>query len=348
MEFPICILHWYCKNQRNLPWRESKEPYKVWISEIILQQTRVAQGLGYYNRFVATFPNIKDLALASEDEVLKLWQGLGYYSRARNIHFTAKYIYNELNAEFPKDYKGLLKLKGIGPYTAAAISSICYNEKQAVVDGNVYRVLARVFDVSCPINSTYGIKEFQLLANSLISADNPGDYNQGLMELGATVCTPKKPDCENCPLQSKCIAFSKNKINELPVKEKKIKVRNRYLNYYCIEHQEHLLINKREEKDIWLNLYDFPLEELSSDAVLVNEFPNKYLLSVIGDVDFTVERIVNYKHKLSHQNLHIKIQHVKPETLKVQNKYTLLTKREVLALPVPKPIEEFLKILFDN
>ena len=194
MEFSNHIVQWFNKNQRNLPWRTSKDPYKIWISEIILQQTRVAQGISYYNNFINTFSNVSALAEAKEEDVLKLWQGLGYYSRARNIHFTAKYIKEELNGHFPDQYIELLKLKGIGPYTAAAISSICFNEKRAAVDGNVYRVLARVFNINTPTNSTSGIKEFQKLADNLISSENPGDYNQGLMELGATVCTPKKTD----------------------------------------------------------------------------------------------------------------------------------------------------------
>lgn len=346
MEFSTYTLHWYYKNQRDLPWRASKEPYKVWISEIILQQTRVAQGIDYYEAFVAAFPTIKDLALADEEQVLKLWQGLGYYSRARNIHFTAKYIYFNLQNKFPTNYKDLLKLKGVGPYTAAAISSICYNEKQAAVDGNVYRVLSRVFNINTPINSSAGIKEFQCLADSLINTQSPGDYNQALMELGAIICTPKKANCQQCPLQSKCIAFSKNLVGELPVKEKKIIIKNRFLNYYCIEHQNQILINKREKKDIWLNLYDFPVDEFNSAIEFANEAPSEYLLNLVGGQDFVVKKSISYKHKLSHQHLHINIQHIKPVNYIIQNKYILLNKIEILKLPVPKPIEEFLKELF--
>jgi A/G-specific adenine glycosylase len=345
VEFSSHILLWYYKNLRNLPWRESKDPYKVWISEIILQQTRVAQGLEYYNRFITTFPNIKDLAIAKENEVLKLWQGLGYYSRARNIHFTAKHIFLNLNNVFPTNYKELLKLKGIGPYTASAISSICFNEKRAAVDGNVYRVLARVYDLNTPINSSKGIKEFQNLADSLISSKNPGDYNQGIMELGATVCTPKKTRCNNCPLQSICIAYSKNTIDLLPVKEKKIKIKNRYLNYYCIENEGKLLINRREENDIWYNLYDFPVEEIDSEELFSSEAQSTYLLNIIGRIDYSIEMERSYKHKLSHQNLHINIQHIKTRTLNPNLNYALLKIEEILELPVPKPIEKFISEL---
>lgn len=342
MEFSSRILHWYYKNKRNLPWRASKETYKVWISEIILQQTRVAQGMDYYTKFVATFPIINDLAKAEEEEVLKLWQGLGYYSRARNIHFTAKYICTHLEGNFPNNYKELLKLKGIGPYTAAAISSICFKEKQAAVDGNVYRVLSRVFEIKTAINSSKGIKEFQNLADSLICEEEPGDYNQALMELGATVCTPKNTDCHNCPLQSICIGFSKNSFKELPVKERKTKIKDRFFTYYCIEYKDQILLKKREEKGIWQNLYDFPLEESEKEMDQLTEPNVNYLNKLIGDNEFSTEKINCYKHKLSHQHLHIKIKHIKTKYIKKQDKLLLVKKQELSKYPVPKPIEDFL------
>ena len=345
MEFSSRILHWYYKNQRNLPWRASNEAYKVWISEIILQQTRVAQGINYYTNFIATFPSIKDLAEAEEQEVLKVWQGLGYYSRARNIHFTAKHIHFNLNDTFPKNYKELLKLKGVGPYTAAAISSICYKEKQAAVDGNVYRVLARVFEISTAINSSKGIKEFQLLADSLICNEEPGDYNQGLMELGATVCTPKNTDCQNCPLQTICIGFNNNRLDQLPIKDKKTKIRNRYLNYYCIEYKNQIILNKRERKGIWQNLYDFPLEEADKQNDQLSEPDSYYLNKLIGSTKFNVIKNNSYKHKLSHQHLHINIQHVKTDYLDEKNKPFLVRIDKLSKYPVPKPIEAFLEEL---
>ena len=345
MEFSSRILHWYYKNQRNLPWRASNEAYKVWISEIILQQTRVAQGINYYTNFIATFPSVKDLAEAEEQAVLKVWQGLGYYSRARNIHFTAKHIYFNLNDTFPTNYKELLKLKGVGPYTAAAISSICYREKQAAVDGNVYRVLARVFEISTAINSSKGIKEFQLLADSLICNEEPGDYNQGLMELGATVCTPKNTDCHNCPLQSICLGFNNNTFDQLPIKDKKIKIRNRYLNYYCIEYKNQIILNKREGKGIWQNLYDFPLVESDKENDQLSELNSDYLNKLIGSSKFTIIKNSSYKHKLSHQHLHINIQHVKTDYLDEKNKPFLVRIDKLSKYPVPKPIEAFLEEL---
>jgi A/G-specific adenine glycosylase len=347
VKFSSHILRWYHKEHRNLPWRASKEPYKVWLSEIILQQTRVSQGLDYYTKFTSTFPTIKDLALADEQQVLKLWQGLGYYSRARNLHATAKYIHFDLKDLFPTNYKDLLKLKGIGPYTASAISSICFNEKRAAVDGNVYRVLARVFNINTAINSTLGIKEFQLLADSLISEKEPGDYNQGLMELGATVCMPKKVDCCNCPLNSLCLAKHKNTINLLPIKEKKIGIKERHLNYFFIEYKSHFLMNKREGKGIWQNLYDFPLEELNTakEDCITNYKPIKELL---GNKTFTVEKRRVYKHKLSHQNLNITIHHISTKHEPQSNNYSKVNRAEALELPVPKPIEKFFTELFDE
>ena len=348
MKFSSHILLWYRKEHRNLPWRAAKEPYKVWLSEIILQQTRISQGLDYYNKFSFTFPTIKDLALANEQQVLKLWQGLGYYSRARNLHATAKYIHFNLRGEFPSNYKDLLNLKGVGPYTASAISSICFNEKKAAVDGNVYRVLARVFNIKTAINSTLGKKEFQALADSLISEKEPGDYNQALMDLGATVCTPKKADCDNCPLNTLCIARSKNTINQLPVKEKKIKIRDRYLNYFCIEHKNKFLMNKREGKDIWQSLYDFPLEELNTASESPSILNYKPIQELLGDMPFTVEKYREYKHKLSHQNLHITIHHLSTKHNLQTHKYTTVSQMEAVNLPVPKPIEKFLKDIFKS
>ncbi len=348
MEFSSRILHWYYNNHRILPWRASKEAYKIWISEIILQQTRVAQGLNYYTNFVATFPTIKALAEAEEQEVLKLWQGLGYYSRARNIHFTAKYIHENLKGVFPNNYKDLLKLKGIGPYTAAAISSICYKEQRAAVDGNVYRVLSRVFEIKKAINTSAGIKEFQALADKLISPNEPGDYNQGLMELGATVCTPKNTNCPKCPLQEICLGHNNNSYKEYPIKERKIKIRTRHLNYYCIEYKNQLLLHKREEKGIWQNLYDFPLEETNEAIDLSAEPKSNYLKKWIGESEFKLAQVNSYKHKLSHQNLNIHIQHIKTTKLIAQNKLILVAKKDLSKYPVPKPIEDFIKDIHKN
>ena len=218
MSFSKIVIRWYSGNNRKLPWRETQNPYFIWLSEIILQQTQVKQGLPYYEAFVKNFPTIYDLAAAEEQTVLKLWQGLGYYSRARNLHFTAQYIVNECNGVFPNTYKTLLKLKGVGDYTASAIASICFGEATAVVDGNVYRVLARYFGIDTPINTTDGIKQFKALAQELIDKKDPATFNQAIMEFGAMQCRPKTPDCLFCPLSTSCIAYNKGRVGELPVK----------------------------------------------------------------------------------------------------------------------------------
>lgn len=316
----------------------------MWLSEIILQQTRVAQGLNYYNNFISQFPTIKELAEASEEEVLKLWQGLGYYSRARNLHTTAKHIYFDLNNQFPNCYTNLIKLKGVGPYTAAAISSICYNEAKAVVDGNVYRVLSRVFEIETAINSTAGKKEFQQLADQLIDKLNPGDYNQGLMELGATICTPKKPLCNQCPIAEKCKSSNKVKVERLPIKTKIKTTRNRYFNYYCISSKNSILVKKRKNKDIWQNLYDFPLIEKKSKATENEYYHQQNIKSIIGEKKASIAFHQNYKHKLSHQTLHITITMVHIEDYS-NNTFKKVTKTQLQELPVPKPIEQFIESL---
>ncbi len=245
-----------------MPWRETSDPYCIWLSEIMLQQTRIEQGLPYYLAFTNAYPSIFDLANASEEEVLKLWQGLGYYSRARNLHATAKYIAFELNGKFPETYEGLLKLKGVGDYTASAIASISYNEPVAVVDGNVYRVLSRYFDIDTPINSTAGIKEFKLLAKELLDKEDPATYNQAIMEFGALQCKPQSPLCNTCPLSASCLALKNNKISMLPVKLKKGKIKKRYFNYLVFQSEENkTILEKRSGKGIWEGLYQFPLIE---------------------------------------------------------------------------------------
>ena len=228
------ILSWYRENKRDLPWRDTFDPYNIWLSEIILQQTRVVQGVPYYEKFLENFPTIKHLANATEIEVLKLWQGLGYYSRARNLHATSKAVVEKFGGKFPNNYSELLALKGIGDYTASAIASICFDEPRAVVDGNVYRVLSRYFGVETPINRSKGIKYFKELATSVMDADHIRDYNQGIMEFGALQCVPKSPDCSNCPLSGSCMALQKNLVDQLPVKLGKTKVRKRYFNYLVV------------------------------------------------------------------------------------------------------------------
>lgn len=299
------LQHWYQKIKRDLPWRAAPEAYNVWLSEVILQQTRVDQGLDYYYKFLHAFPRIHDLANAPEDAVLKLWQGLGYYSRARNLHKAAKQVMTQHNGVFPKTYKEILALPGVGPYTAAAISSICYGLPHAVVDGNVYRVLSRLYGIDTPIDVTAGQKAFKALAQDLLDTQNPGDHNQAMMEFGALQCTPTKPDCGNCILRQQCEARKQNRVAELPVKAKKLAKRDRYFNYLVTDSDSGFYIRKRTGKGIWQGLYEFPLVELTGDA------PNATALQsspeyqqLIGATEVTVVSVSEpYKHILSHQRI---------------------------------------------
>ena len=258
------LLNWYSPEDRPLPWKGIQNPYHIWLSEIILQQTRVEQGLAYYLRFVETYPSIEDLAAAPDDEVMKLWEGLGYYSRARNLLAAARYVARDLGGVFPTTYDGIRLLKGVGPYTAAAIASFAYNLPHAVVDGNVFRVLARFFGISTPQDSTEGKKQFSQLAEALLDATQAGRYNQAIMDFGATLCLPRNPHCKKCPLQTRCVALEENRIGELPVKSKKIVKTERFFHYLVFNFEGQVLIQKREAKDIWLELYQFPLLENES------------------------------------------------------------------------------------
>ncbi|MFD1314069.1 A/G-specific adenine glycosylase [Namhaeicola litoreus] len=300
------LISWYLANKRELPWRQTKDPYTIWLSEVILQQTRIAQGTAYFIRFTKEFPTVFDLATANEDEVLKLWQGLGYYSRARNLHYTAKYIVNELNGVFPNSYKSLKKMKGIGDYTASAIASICFNEVQAVVDGNVYRVLSRYFNVKTAINSSRGIKEFKEIAQNIISKENPGLHNEAIMELGALICTPKNPNCGACPLSGSCLALKKNKIDSLPLKLKKTKIRTRYFNFLVVNiNNQSTILEQRKENDIWKHLYQFPLvesnEELSHESILTSDNLEKLIQD--KSLQLKLFNQNNIVHILTHQKI---------------------------------------------
>jgi len=301
--FTKALLQWYPINKRELPWRTTQNPYIIWLSEIILQQTRVAQGLPYFVKFLEKYPTVYDLASAPEDEVMRMWQGLGYYSRARNLHSCAKQVVTDFEGIFPDSYTGLLKLKGVGTYTAAAIASFAYKEKVAVVDGNVFRVLARYFGESEDIGSPAGKKTFESLANKLIPADNPDEFNQAIMEFGALQCTPKNPDCTICPLKSGCFARRHDLISALPVKEKKVKVRNRNFIYYHIKCGDHILVKKRGVKDIWEGLHDFPMEEVE-DLTTYKVKDSNYLggFQSLG-ADILYEPEINYKHILTHQRI---------------------------------------------
>jgi A/G-specific adenine glycosylase len=330
------IIQWYRENPRDLPWRNCDDPYKIWLSEIILQQTRVAQGLPYYYAFCENYPSVKDLALAPESEVLRLWQGLGYYSRARNLHYCAKYIWHELNGVFPNNYADLLQLKGVGSYTAAAISSFAFGEVKAVVDGNVFRVLARYFGIETDIASSRGKKEFEALANRLIPESHPGEFNQAMMDFGSRLCTPKSPGCETCPISSKCFAYSHRLVSALPVKINKVKVKERILNYLIIRCGNEWVWKRRGPGDIWEGLYDFPSEEVSTLEILKESAPKLHPKK--------------YRHLLSHQKLEAKFSEVEfPETAREkltqwceEEGYSLVAENEIEYLAKPKLIVNFL------
>lgn len=309
MRFSNSLIQWYLINKRDLPWRNTTNPYLIWLSEIMLQQTRVAQGTPYFLSFVDAFPTVFDLAKADEEQVLKLWQGLGYYSRARNLHKTAQYVATELNGVFPKNYNDLLSLKGVGEYTAAAIASFSYEEAVPVVDGNVFRVLSRYFNIETDIALASAKKEFAALAFELMPKDNPATFNQAIMEFGALQCVPKSPNCGICVFNESCAALQKKKVDQLPVKSKKIKVSNRYFNYLVVsDDNEDTIVQKRTSKGIWQNLYEFPLietEAVESFDYIVERIEKEFF------VNESIENVLEYNeksiiHKLSHQHLHIK------------------------------------------
>ena len=300
-KFLNSLFSWYSFNKRDLPFRHTVNPYYIWLSEIILQQTRVAQGLPYYEKFVNIFPTIIHLAQAEEKDVLNAWQGLGYYSRARNLHFTAKFVVNELNSKFPTSYAELIKLKGIGDYTASAIASFSSKEVVPVLDGNVYRFMSRMYGIETPINTPKAIKEFKIVLNELIDHSNPDIFNQAIIEFGALHCIPKSPDCENCPFLENCYSFSKNRVKDFPVKLKKKKSVNRFLNFYLLNEEDSFYILKRESDAIWKNLYEFPNKE--SEELFDNE---KISVSLSSGV--SLRQVVGpFKHILSHQNIQAKL-----------------------------------------
>ena len=298
------LLAWYPRHHRDLPWRHTRDPYAIWLSEVILQQTRVAQGLPYYEAFLKSYPTVQALAAASEQEVLRLWQGLGYYSRARNMHRTAQQVVEEYAGQFPGNYAELLKLRGVGPYTAAAIASFAFDEAVAVLDGNVYRVLARLFGLHSDIAAPSSRKEFQALADQHIPASAPADFNQAIMEFGAIQCTPLKPDCLFCPLQSTCWAFQHGQVALLPVKSKVKASRVRFFHYFVLRFGNQLYLRERREKDIWQGLYDFALTETEAADLPAAELARH--LDALGaqlDLSQAAEPTAAYRHVLSHQKL---------------------------------------------
>ena len=333
MKFSNRLVYWYLRKNRELPWRKTKNPYFIWLSEIMLQQTRVEQGLSYYLLFTKKFPTVFDLAKARESTVLKLWQGLGYYSRARNLHYSAKLIVNELDGVFPSSYKEIIKLKGVGDYTASAISSICYNQPEAVVDGNVYRLLSRVFDVETPIDSSKGQKEFQELADELIPSKNPDTHNQAIMEVGSLVCTPKNPNCNECPLIDLCLARANNTIDSRPVKSKKNKVRDRYFHFLLFDINEETYIEQRTEKGIWQNMYQFPLVEIEENEIdnHKKQWSKQWKES---------SEII---HKLSHQTIHATFHHITGDPELINETWIKIRMEDIQDYPLPRIIDRYLE-----
>lgn len=323
------LLKWYDKNARDLPFRKTKDPYKIWICEIVFQQTRIAQGLNHYNNFIERFPDVKTLAESSEDEVLLYWKGLGYYSRAINIHKASQQIINDYKGIFPSDYEEILKLKGIGKYTAAAVSSICFNGKMPAVDGNFYRVLSRIFADDFDISNSRAFNYFSELS-TLIMPENVGDFNQAMMDLGSEICKPKNPLCGECPVNDDCLAFSLHKTSEFPVKTKKVKAEDLHLKYYFVHRNGQFLIQQRKDDFIWKKLFEFPLV-ISDD---LNEF---------------IKSVKTVNHKLTHKNLSIEIFNVEVdsesawEDFIAQNNYIITDVEGSHERSFPKPLENYIQ-----
>ena len=341
-------MSWFALSDRPLPWKGEKDPYLIWLSEIILQQTRVEQGLPYFERFRRRFPTVADLAAASEDEVMKLWEGLGYYSRARNLHFTAQCIAGERGGHFPETYADLLALKGVGPYTAAAIASFAYDLPYAVVDGNVFRVLSRFFGIAEPIDTTAGKKLFHEVAQQALDVDQPGRYNQAIMDFGATQCTPQSPSCSSCPFQGHCQAFIREEVGRLPVKEKKIERRRRFFHFLILEHEEAVLIRKRTGRDIWRNLYEFPLIE-TAEALLSERQIRDHEIWRQFELDGAAVQVEQvsppFRQALTHQLITATFWEVRlPQAVRFPKEHYLCVQREKLrAFAFPKIIDWYLR-----
>ena len=340
------LINWYYENRRDLPWRHEPTPYQVWLSEVILQQTRVNQGWDYYLRFVKKWPTVADLAAATEEEVLKMWQGLGYYSRARNLRQCAKQVVEQYDGKFPADYEKLKKLKGVGNYTAAAIASIAFNLPHAVVDGNVYRVLSRLFDIETPINNGEGPSVFAQTAETLLNRRQPSLHNQAMMEFGALQCTPKNPNCLLCPLQSQCLAFAHQTVMQRPVKLAKTKVTTRHFNYLVFRIQDKIYLHKRDTNDIWKNLYDFPCIESEKTMSVEEVLASEEFRQLVGKQTFVVAKTSPvFTHKLTHRTIlaqFIEI-NLSQELLRIETKGLILTpERDLGNYPIPRLIDLYL------
>jgi A/G-specific adenine glycosylase len=352
--FATTLAAWYARSHRALPWRATRDPYAIWLSEVILQQTRVAQGLPYYERFLAAYPTVIDLASAPEDDVLRHWQGLGYYSRARNMHHTAQLVMTEFDGHFPDSYAGLLKLRGIGPYTAAAVASFAYGERVAVVDGNVFRVLARVFGIADDIARPATRAVFQQQADLLMAAaPDPAEFNQALMEFGAVQCTPAKPDCLFCPLREACFAFQHGLVQSLPVKSKAKAAVTRQLHYVALRWHDQLYLRKRPSGDIWHSLYDLPtLNESTSgsgdpEEVLAHQL-RAWQATAAEPIRQVAEPPPVYRHVLSHQKLVAHFHEVRlaaplPASILTATGLTPYAAHEIERLPKPGLLVQWLR-----
>ncbi|MEM7382715.1 MAG: A/G-specific adenine glycosylase [Bacteroidota bacterium] len=351
--FADWLITWYQVNKRALPWRNTQDPYRIWLSEVILQQTRVLQGLPYYQRFVEQYPTVRALAKAPEEAVLRLWQGLGYYSRARNLHVCARMVVDQFNGTFPNNYKDLLRLKGVGPYTAAAIASIAFQEPVPVVDGNVYRVLARVFGVTEDIASTSGQKIFYALAQSLVPPQRADLYNQAIMEFGAIQCRPAKPLCQTCILRVYCVAFHTGRQQSLPVKSPTLKIKKRFFHYFVIQLGNEVYMKLRKEADIWQGLYDFYLVE-DSQLKEADQLADN-LVALMGQHQLSITKEPRlYKHALTHRKLYVYFFYVQATARFVQEATPMLNRMHIRAfslaatkaLPKSRLISNFLEEKF--
>ncbi len=331
------------ENKRQMPWKGETDPYRIWISEIILQQTRVQQGLEYYNRFIAAFPDVKALATASEKEIYKLWEGLGYYSRCKNLISTAKKIHEEAGGKFPDKYEDILSLKGIGTYTASAIASFAYNQPFAVLDGNVFRVLSRFFGQEIPIDTSEGKKFYTALSQKLLDKETPGKYNQALMDFGAVICKPATPLCTECLLQKQCVAFLKNKVSVLPVTTKTIRQKERFFTYLVVSYDNLFYVRKRTAKDIWQNLYEFILIESKKCPTEADKAVNEQISKILNQADLTIVAISPKKsQKLTHQLVTGRFIQIKISKPLQNNEYFPVTRKELKSLPFPKFITSYL------
>jgi len=346
IDFNKKLKSWYLKNHRSLPWRQTIDPYKIWLSEIILQQTRVAQGTPYYEKFLLNYPTVFDLANADERDVLRLWQGLGYYSRARNMHLTARQIVNEFGGEFPGTAAQLSKLKGLGNYTAAAIASFAFGEAVAAIDGNVYRVMSRIFGIQSDMLSNEGKKEFAALAKDLVSHEDPATYNQAMIEFGAIQCVPVSPDCTVCPFNDICFAYEFKMQNQLPVKSKKVASKKRFFNYFIIQQGDKLAMKERASKDIWKGLYDFLLVESTKPFESPDDFTDYEILRELSGKGIIKEIAKDYIHVLTHQKLHVHFWWITllPETQwNLPENLAFYSREEIEELPKPILIDTVLK-----